>query len=359
MAKNSHIEWTNHTFNPWWGCHKVSPACDNCYAESWAKRVGKTVWGLDAPRRFFGDPHWREPIQWNQDAAATGIRARVFCASMADVFEDRATLHPERTRLWKLIDQTPYLDWLLLTKRPQHILSMTPWDHDWPPNVWIGTSIETQKLAELRLPYLLSVPAAVRFLSCEPLLGPLDLRSWFNRAAYKPIDWVIVGGESGVHSRPMHPDWATELLRQCLSADVPFHFKQWGHWMPTDSDGITEPKNMAMVGDRNPVPMKAVGKKLAGRTLDGTTWNSFPRPPAHLNNSQLHQFRGEIKSAMSKGKDREHFEDYREQTQVKHRQALLKLEKDGKIEVLDKTGSNVVSVNARRKFRGKATLAKD
>ena len=228
MAKNSHIEWTNHTFNPWWGCHRVSPACDNCYAELWAKRVGHTIWGQQAPRRFFGDPHWQQPLKWNREAAEGGIRARVFCASMADVFERRAILNSDRARLWSLIEQTPYLDWLLLTKRPQNVLSLTPWGDDWPSNVWIGTSIENQKLAELRLPYLLAVPAAVRFLSCEPLLGPLDLRLWFNRRCYNPIDWVIAGGESGPHSRPMHPDWPLGILRQCQRAGVPFHFKQWG-----------------------------------------------------------------------------------------------------------------------------------
>jgi len=316
MAKHSHIEWTNHTFNPWWGCHKVSPACDNCYAEVWARRVGKLLWGQDAPRRFFGDAHWREPIRWNHEATATGIRARVFCASMADVFEPRTILNHERARLWKLIDATPNLDWLLLTKRPQHVLAMTPWGHDWPPNVWIGTSIENQKLAELRLPYLLSVPAAVRFLSCEPLLGPLDSRSWFNRRSYKPIDWVIVGGESGSHSRPMHPGWATALLNFSLHAQVPFHFKQWGHWAPTESEGAAGQRNVLMVDDEHAVSMKAVGKKVAGRILQGVTWNGLPHGRAH--ESQLHTHNQEVGLTMSKGKDRAHFEDYREQTQVKH-----------------------------------------
>lgn len=285
VAKNSHIEWTNHTFNPWWGCHKVSPACDNCYAEIWARRVGKTLWGQEAPRRFFGDAHWREPIKWDQEAGANDVRARVFCASMADVFESRSTLNEQRARLWHLIDRTPNLDWLLLTKRPQHIQSMTPWGDNWPPNVWIGTSVENQKVAEMRLPHLLSVPAAVRFLSCEPLLGPLNLGSWFNRRCYKPIDWVIVGGESGSHSRPMHPDWAIGLLQQCLHAKVPFHFKQWGHWMPTEYDKIGKKDIVVFVGDSDPIPMKAVGKKIAGRTLEGTTWDGLPRSLALQENS--------------------------------------------------------------------------
>jgi protein gp37 len=289
MAKNSHIEWTNHTFNPWWGCHKVSPACDNCYAESWAKRVGQALWGHTAPRRFFGDSHWREPLKWNQQAIVEGTRARVFCASMADVFEDQSSLTHERERLWNLIDQTPNLDWLLLTKRPQHVLSMAPWGNDWPQNVWIGTSVENQKLAELRLPHLLAVPAAIRFLSCEPLLGPLDLRSWFKRRSYNPIDWVIAGGESGPHSRPMHPDWATGLLRQCQRAKVPFHFKQWGHWAPADLTTVLGQKTVLAVDDERPVPMIAVGKKLAGRVLKGTTWDNLPRTHMISAKAYLHK----------------------------------------------------------------------
>ncbi len=157
---------------------------------------------------------------------------------------------------------------------------MTPWGDDWPANVWIGTSIENQKLAELRLPYLLAVPAAIRFLSCEPLLGQLDLRSWFNRRSYNPIDWVIAGGESGPHSRPMHPDWAVGLLRQCQRAKVPFHFKQWGHWAPANRTKVSGQKTLLAVGDERPVRMMAIGKKRAGRTLKGTTWDNLPRPPA-------------------------------------------------------------------------------
>src|SRR4051812_42185869 len=128
MAKNSHIEWTHHTFNPWWGCTKVSPACNNCYAELWAKRMGHKIWGGTAPRRFFTDAHWKGPLVWNEEAQAKGERERVFCASMADVFERRAELNPYRERLWALIAETPWLDWLLLTKRPQNIGGMVPWE---------------------------------------------------------------------------------------------------------------------------------------------------------------------------------------------------------------------------------------
>ena len=277
MAKNSTIEWTHHTFNPWWGCNRVSPACDNCYAEVWAHRLGQNLWGATEARRFFGDNHWREPLRWNAEAATEQRRARVFCASMADVFEWRADLNKQRARLWQLIEQTPNLDWLLLTKRPQYVCRMVPWKEDWPENVWVGTTVENQRLADVRLPLLLRVPARVRFLSCEPLLGPLDLRSWFSRRGYHSIDWVIAGGESGAHSRPMHPDWALRLLEDCQRAQVPFHFKQWGNWAPVDLLSVDNPitTTLEFANDR-PVPMVRAGKKLAGRILQGTTWNGLP-----------------------------------------------------------------------------------
>jgi len=281
MSKNSHIEWTNHTFNPWWGCKKVSPACDNCYAESWAKRMGHHLWGVQSPRRFFGETHWREPIRWNEEARVANIRERVFCASMADVFERRADLNEERDRLWSLIEQTRHLDWLLLTKRPQQILNMVPWTDRWPANVWVGTTVENQRMAEQRLPYLLATPAAVRFLSCEPLLGSLNLTSWFRKRGYYPIDWVIAGGESGANSRPMHPDWASGLLRQCQRANVPFHFKQWGHWAPAAAVNIPiEPIELTL-RDERPVSMVRAGKKMTGRVLQGTTWDGLPHPAVH------------------------------------------------------------------------------
>lgn len=282
MAKNSHIEWTHHTFNPWWGCHKVSPACDNCYAELWAKRMGHRLWGTDAPRRFFTDSHWREPLTWNEEARKSRRRERVFCASMADVFERRSDLNAQRARLWDLIESTPNLDWLLLTKRPQNVGRIAPWGNEWPTNVWVGTSVENQTLAEKRLPLLLKIPAAVRFLSCEPLLGQLDLHRWFRKSGFYPIDWVIVGGESGPKSRPMHPDWAVSLLHQCQRVDVPFHFKQWGHWVPAELiSEFTRPQLVELRNER-PISMVRVNKKLAGRILEGTTWDGVPHtPPIH------------------------------------------------------------------------------
>lgn len=277
MAKNSSIEWTHHTFNPWWGCTKVSPACDHCYAETWAKRVGQGVWGAKAPRRFFTDKHWADPIRWNKEAASDGERRRVFCASMADVFERRAELNPWRERLWELIEQTPMLDWLLLTKRPQEIGSKVPWTNDWPENIWLGTTVENQRFAELRLPHLLKHQAKVRFLSCEPLLGPIDLKAFIKgnkKAGLHGIDWIIAGGESGPGARPMHPDWATSLRDQANAARVAFHFKQWGHWVPAEL--VTEDQKRSVIELPDGREMAWLGKKEAGRKLEGDTWDGFP-----------------------------------------------------------------------------------
>jgi protein gp37 len=253
MGKHSAIEWTDHTFNPWWGCVKVSPACSNCYAETWAKRVGQNLWGSEAPRRFFSDQHWKSPIAWNRECEKDGIRRRVFCASMADVFEKRSDLDASRERLWELISKTPLLDWLLLSKRPEEILSHVPWGSDWPANVWIGATIESQEWAH-RAESLVQIPAKIRFLSCEPLVGPLDLSPWLDR-----IHWVIVGGESGARARPLNPEWIHSLLKQAEAAKTVFHFKQWGEWSPSENS-----------------VMKRVGKKNAGRQFMGKTWDGFP-----------------------------------------------------------------------------------
>lgn len=274
MAKDSKIEWTHHTFNPWWGCAKVSAACEHCYAETWAKRVGNSIWGRSSPRRFFGDHHWKEPISWNLEAQKAKERRRVFCASMADVFERRAELNVWRSRLWGLIQKTPMLDWLLLTKRPQNISEMVPWKNDeWPGNIWLGTTVENQFWANKRLPDLLKQKTSVRFLSCEPLLGEINLKDWFTDKKANPIDWIIAGGESGPRSRPMNPDWARSLRDQCKKRKIAFHFKQWGHWVPIEL--LTDQqKKVITVGD---IEMAAAGKKTAGRFLDGRTWDELPR----------------------------------------------------------------------------------
>jgi protein gp37 len=280
MGKNSSIEWTDHTFNPWWGCTKISPGCENCYAEAWAKRVGEQVWGLKQNRRFFTDKHWSEPEKWNADAELEQRRKRVFCASMADVFELRSELDPWREKLWKLIVATSWLDWLLLTKRPENIKDRVPWTNEWPNNVWLGTTVEDQRRADERLPILLSFPAKRRFLSCEPLLGLVDLSAWTRRRppGLHEIDWVIAGGESGANARAMLPGWARKLRDECQESRIPFHFKQWGHWTPVlrpRKDKSTIHKFWDEVTGVD-IFMEATGKKKAGRRLDGTTWDQLP-----------------------------------------------------------------------------------
>lgn len=273
MGANSKIEWTTHTFNPWWGCLKISEACKNCYAEAWAKRVGKQVWGLDAERRQFGDAHWREPLKWNTAAAGSLVRPRVFCASMADVFEDRDDLAASRARLWQLIEATPNLDWLLLTKRPASVRRLAGWGSAWPENVWLGTTVELQKRADELLPLLAEIPARVRFISAEPLLGPLKLKDWLGNT----IDWVITGGESGPKARPASPEWFRDLLRQCMQENVPFHFKQWGDWVPGETVNLPAAKTVRIARASDGTQMLRVGKKVAGRVLDGAEWDGLPR----------------------------------------------------------------------------------
>jgi protein gp37 len=275
MGKNSQIEWTHHTFNPWWGCAKVSPACDNCYAEAWAKRVGQDVWGAKGNRRFFGDAHWDEPLRWEADACKGGHRARVFCASMADVFERRAELNPHRERLWGLIEKTPSLDWLLLTKRPQNVSTYVPWGDKWPGNVWLGTTVENQKYAALRIPHLLNNQAKIRFLSCEPLLGAIDLTQWVNEGV-SPIHWIIAGGESGAKSRAMHPDWARQLRDFARKNGITFHFKQWGHWIPAEMVSEHEKRVRIFQMEGHSIAMSPLGKKGSGRILDGKVYDGIP-----------------------------------------------------------------------------------
>jgi protein gp37 len=211
MSETTGIGWTHHTFNIAWGCMKVSPGCANCYAESFSKRTGHSVFGPAATtaRRTFGEQHWREPLRWDRMAGEVAERRRVFCSSMADVFEDHPTIDAEREKLWPLIHATPWLDWQLLTKRPERIAERLPADWgDGYPNVWLGTSIESQDYVG-RLASLVAIPASVRFVSAEPLLGPLDLR------AFAPhVDWVITGGESGKRRRAMDLLWLVPIVHQ-------------------------------------------------------------------------------------------------------------------------------------------------
>lgn len=236
MSAGTSIEWTDYTFNPWWGCTEVSPGCDNCYARNLARRFG-VGWGLGAERRTFGADHWAEPLRWNAKAEREGKRRRVFCASMADLFEPGRPAG-ELERLWALIRVTPWLDWQLLTKRPQFIAKNLPddWGHGYR-NVWLGTSVESQEYA-WRIGKLLATPAAVRFLSCEPLLGPLDLwgpnytiATGVRVSAFawgKGINWVIVGGESGPGARPVDLAWVRSIVADCRGGNCAVFVKQLG-----------------------------------------------------------------------------------------------------------------------------------
>jgi protein gp37 len=285
MGANTEISWCDHTFNAWVGCTKVSAACDFCYAETWAKRSGHPELWRGTVRRTTPE-NWKQPIKWNAKAARDGVRYRVFCASLSDVFDNQAP--PQwRGDLWGLIHETPNLDWLLLTKRPQNIRHMLPVDWDNFTNVWLGTTVENQTEADRRIPHLLAVPAKVHFLSCEPLLGPVDVSLW-TFLGYPRIGWVICGGESGGKARPMHPDWARSLRDQCAAAGVAFHFKQWGEWVTE----IQSPEDIVLPGEsRGPwatyhmgtdewggdlTQVFKVGKKAAGRLLDGVEHNGFP-----------------------------------------------------------------------------------
>lgn len=246
MGETTAIAWTDATFNPWWGCERVSEGCQHCYAETFAKRTGNIVWGKNADRRRFGDKHWNEPVKWNRDAEKAGERRRVFCASMADVFEDRDDHEEDRERLFELVTETPWLDWQLLTKRPENVMGMVPHDWTgcsveewagWPGNVWIGTTCENQRRYEERIGHLLDIPAPVRFLSCEPLLGHVSL----NYVSGGPdIQWLIVGGESGPKHRPLNVDDARSLRNQCEEAGIAFFFKQHGGQHPASGGDLLD-----------------------------------------------------------------------------------------------------------------------
>lgn len=254
MGDSTSIQWTDHTFNPWVGCTKVSPGCTNCYAEALDKRWGNARWGAGKPRTRTSEANWKAPLRWDRAAKRDGRRARVFCASLADVFD--AEVPPDwRRDLFALIEKTPNLDWQLLTKRPEHFAEMAMPD-GWLPNVWLGVTVEDQVAAEKRVPLLVQQEAAVLFLSCEPLLAPVDLQAirmgdpspldcegapfldalrgatWWpdgdHSANTNRVGWVIVGGESGPTARAFDITWARALRDQCLSQAVPCFIKQLG-----------------------------------------------------------------------------------------------------------------------------------
>lgn len=364
MSDTTKIEWADSTFNPWIGCTKVSTAasggggCDGCYAaESTPVRVmrgkGIETWGPGAPRQRTSAEYWKQPLRWNEQpfvecmgcrwrgesraaklvenpagffppAASARMcpgcgepllkeaRRRVFCASLADVFDNEVDAGWRRD-LFVLIARTPNLDWLLLTKRignaaamiehargPAHPNSPKAWPFPLRPrgplpNVWLGVTIVNQREADRDIPKLLETAAAVRFISYEPALGPLCLtelqqpgitRTWFDAlrgragtlAGTRPfdcprLDWVIAGGESGPHARPANPQWFRDLRDQCAAAEVPFLFKQNGEWVSVSE--VAGPGAHHTFEDGRTV--RRVGKKLAGRTLDGVAHTAFPR----------------------------------------------------------------------------------
>ena len=216
------ISWTDNSFNGWIGCTKVSPGCAHCYAETMNKRCGGHNWGAGADRRVTSEANWRKPLKWNRESARKGIRTRVFCSSMADVFDAEAPVNA-RARLFSMIQETPNLDWQLLTKRPENFSTMLPLD--WKTgyeNTWLGVTVEDRDQANRRIPLLKQTPARIRFLSCEPLLedlGELDLDG---------IDWVIVGGESGGGARPFDVLWAERIVARCQNQQVAVFVKQFG-----------------------------------------------------------------------------------------------------------------------------------
>lgn len=354
MGANSKIEWTDHTFNPWVGCTKVHEGCAHCYAErNTYVRFQGVKWGDQGERKVMSDDYWKNPLEWDRQARNAGRRARVFCASLSDVFEDRPELRLPRARLLHTILNTPSLDWLCLTKRPEkgveflrqwadlhgesdqpqlargpqavravhpsgrgqlwadYVESLGPppqgaayptfdWMEGWRwmgpriDNLWLGTSVSLQPHADNQVPPLLKARelCAGLFLSIEPMLGRIDVSPWLGEGG---IDWVIAGGESGPKARPCHPDWIGHLRNDCVRADVPFFFKQWGEWAPSfdwqnqfkdvpDStpvthlafDGHRGQSIAQMEGHPNHGLMVRIGKKLAGATYAGREWRQTP-----------------------------------------------------------------------------------
>lgn len=329
MAKETKIEWADSTFNGWIGCTKVSPACDHCYAAvSTPARTNGTEWGPGKPRLRTARDNWKLPERWNREpfyrctagcgwrGATKGIgclqcggalfytRRRVFCHSLGDWLDKEVPIE-WLADLLQLIHDTPNLDWLLLTKRvgnwrsslaeaasTQTATALRYWIVDWlegkaPANVWIGATVVNQAEADRDVPKLLHVPARVRFLSIEPMLAHIDLRSWVDCNIEElggqgselvipaGLHWVICGGESG--PRPMHPDWVRSLRDQCAAAGVAFLFKQWGDWLPVDA--ADHPVYKAPWKFEHGQHFYKVGKHVAGNTLDGRQHLEFPEAP--------------------------------------------------------------------------------
>jgi len=240
VGKDTSIAWTDHTFNPVWGCTKVSPGCDACYAEAFDKRVGGDHWGKGKPRRTFSDAHWREPLKWDREAGRLGSKRKVFCGSMCDVMDDE---WPEgiRERLWELIDNTPNLIWQLLTKRPHRYDIYLPGGFK-NNNVWFGTTCENQAFYDIRWPILSRIRSRYAmpvFISYEPALGPLTFRK--HADAWKcndTPDWIIFGGETGSKRRPMELKWAEDIKAECEEFGVAFFMKQLSAQTPSKAKDL-------------------------------------------------------------------------------------------------------------------------
>ena len=289
------IEWATKVWNPTTGCDRVTPGCDHCYALTMAKRLkgmGSTKYQTDGDPRTSG-PGFGLAIHEDTLGIPLGWRKpqRIFVNSMSDLFH--ADVPDEFiARVWAVMASAPRHTFQVLTKRHGRMRSLLSSEEfrlavqrriphagaspyvaaywkTWPlPNVWLGVSVEDQKRADLRIPALLDTPSAARWLSCEPLLGPVDVINGLGDGWLTGIDWIVAGGESGPGSRPMHPDWARSLRDQCQVAGVPFLFKQWGSHRPSAVGSIVRG------GVR--FPMVPASKRAAGRVLDGRTWDEYP-----------------------------------------------------------------------------------
>ncbi|MDB5988882.1 MAG: hypothetical protein JWQ10_285 [Herbaspirillum sp.] len=325
MSEFSKIEWTKSTFNPWIGCTKVSPGCDHCYAEvSTPSRSMKILWGAGQPRHRTGLANWNQVRRWNAEASKTGEFWPVFTASLADIFDNEVP-GEWRADFWALVRECRHLTFQILTKRIGNAPRMLPpdWGNGYP-NVWLISSIVNQEEADRDIWKLLQVPAVIHGLSMEPLLGPVDLTRIDinghseifpltgstgcedddgNPAPDVPaLNWIIVGGESGPKARPMHPECARSLRDQCAAAGVPFLYKQWGEWLPvadyySEDDSARDaaldgPHRLVTISgsfwdeefDGQPPPgtwiFHKVGKKSAGRLLDGVQHDGYPNSKA-------------------------------------------------------------------------------
>lgn len=330
MAENTAISWCDHTFNPWIGCTKVSPACDGCYAENlMANRYGRVAWG--GPGKGAGtrvrtsEANWRLPKRWDRRAAIDGMKPFVFCASLADVFDNQISV-VWRSDLFDLIQRTPNLVWLLLTKRPQLIVDLAEEAGGLPSNVALGTTAENQEIWNRNIGELVNAKAVLgalfAFASIEPMLGPIMPRkalvtssmrhhfTWSSRAHHDPfdplhpkqdprfrLDWIITGGETdqgGHRARPSHPDWFRQVRDDCAATGTPYHHKQNGEWMLASEENGHTDHNMerndaiwidlkgrvskpSSNGLDRPIAMFRSGKSRAGRLLDGVEHNERPR----------------------------------------------------------------------------------